>query len=123
VRFDLVAAGGFRVNAEEKDGRVVFVSLESRLGGPCRIVHPWPSEGQPLCLELTPEGASRQVNWSEVVVGTERILHGEMVVGRRYLLVRSESDLQTWRTTQETPERRFFPRSLKQAKLGRDRLF
>ena len=123
VRFDLAAAGGFRVSAEQKDGRVVFVSLESRLGGPCRVVHPWPSEGQPLCLEVTPEGAYQQAKLSEVVVGTERILHCETVVGRRYLLVRNESDLQTWRETKETPERRLVPRTLKQAKLGRDRLF
>lgn len=34
VQFDLAAAGGFRVSSEQRDGRILFVSLESRLGGP-----------------------------------------------------------------------------------------
>src|SRR5208282_2820026 len=123
VRFDLAAAGGFRVSAEQKSGRILFVSLESRLGGLCRIVHPWPSEGQPVCLEVPPEAPNLQANLSEVVVGTERILHWETVAGHRYLLVRSEADLQTWKATKEIPERRIVPRTLKQATLGRERLF
>jgi alpha-L-fucosidase 2 len=123
VRFDLAAAGGFRISAEQKDGRVVFVSLESRLGGQCRIVHPWPSEGPPVCLEVTPQGPSQQWKLSEEVVGPDRVFHWDTVAGHRYLLVRSEADLQTWKVTYDTPERRPAPRTLKQAKLGRERLF
>ena len=123
VRFDLAAAGGFRVSAEQKDGRVLFVSLESRLGGTCRVVHPWPAEGQPVCLELAPEGPNQPVKLSEQAVGPDRILHWETVAGRRYLLIRSEAEIQTWKATKETPERRLAPRMLKQAKLGRERMF
>jgi hypothetical protein len=123
VRFDLAAAGGFRVSAEHKSGRILFVSLGSRLGGPCRILHPWPSEGQPVCLEVTPGGPNQRVKFSQEVVGAERILRWEAVAGRRYLLVRREADLQDWNVARETPERRLAPRNLKQAKLGRDRLF
>ena len=93
------------------------------MGGPCRILHPWPSEGRPVCLEVTLGGPNPRVKFSEEVVGAERILHWETVAGRRYLLVRSEADLQNWNVVKETPERRLSPRTLKQAKLGRERLF
>jgi hypothetical protein len=63
------------------------------------------------------------VEFSEEVVGAERILRWETVAGRRYLLVRREADLQDWNVAKETPERRLAPRTLKQAKLGRERLF
>jgi hypothetical protein len=57
------------------------------------------------------------------VVGAERILRWETVAGRRYLLVRRETDLKGWNVVRETPERRLTPRTLKQATLGRARLF
>ena len=123
VRFDLAAAGGFRIRAEQKDGRVLFVSVASRLGGRCRILHPWPVEGQPVCLEMTPDGAHHPVQLSDDVAGAERILLWETIAGRRYLLVRREADVEAWKVVKETPERRSAPRSLKQAKLGRERMF
>ena len=123
VRFDLAAAGGFRVSAEQKSGRILFVSLESRLGGPCELHHPWPAEGQAVCLEVTPGSPAQRVALSEKVVGAEHILHWQTIAGRRYLLVRRETDLQTWNVAEETPERRLTPRTLKQATLGRERLF
>ncbi|MBZ5561857.1 MAG: DUF5703 domain-containing protein [Acidobacteriia bacterium] len=123
VCFDLAAAGGFRVSAEQKNGRILFVSLESRLGGPCRIRHPWPAQGLPVCLDVTPGSSNQSVKLSEEVVGAERILLWETVASRRYLLVRTETDLQSWKAIKETPERRLTPRTLKQAKLGRERLF
>ncbi len=123
VRFDLAAAGGFRVSAEQKSGEILFVSLESRLGGPCRIRHPWPAEGQPVCLDVTAGTANQRVEFSAEVAGGEQILHWKTVAGRRYLLVRRETDFQTWKVVRETAERRLAPRNLKQAKLGRERLF
>jgi len=81
------------------------------------------SEGQPVCLKMTPEGPNQQVKLSEEVVGADRILPWETVAGRRYLLVPSEADLSTWKVTQGTPERRLAARTLKQATLGRERLF
>ena len=123
VRFDLAAAGGFRISAEQKGGKVLFVSLESRLGGRCRILHPWPAEGQPVCLGTTPDGTHHQVQLSEETAGAERFLIWETIAGRHYLLVRRETDVETWRVVKESPERRTAPRSLKQAKLGRERMF
>jgi len=123
VRFDLAAAGGFRVSAEQRDGRILFVSLASRLGGPCRIHHPWPSEGMPVCLDVTPGSSNQGMQLAEEVVGAERVLRWETVAGRRYLLVRRETDLKGWNVVRETPERRLTPRTLKQATLGRGRLF
>jgi hypothetical protein len=123
VRFDLAAAGGFRVSAERKDGRIQFVSVESRLGGTCHIVHPWPSEGRPVCREVTPKGASQQIELSETAAGEDRILGWETVAGHRYLLVSRMTDPQAWKVNKEPPERRLAPRTLKQAILGRERLF
>lgn len=123
VRFDLAAAGGFRVSAEQKNGKILFVALESRLGGVCRIQHPWPSEGMLVCLDVTTGSPPQRVKISELASGAGRVLHWETVAGRRYLLVRREADLKTWRVTRQIPEPRRAPRNLKQAKLGRDRLF
>ena len=123
VRFDLAAAGGFRVSAEQKDGRIAFVSLESRLGGGCRLVNPWSSEGQAVCLEMTPEAPNQPVKLSEEVAGADRILHWETVAGHHYLLVRNETDLQTWKVTQGSPQRRVAPRTLSEPTFGRERLF
>ena len=123
VRFELVAAGGFRVSAEQKDGKVVFVSMESRLGGSCRIVHPWPTEGQPVCLELGSEGQTQPVVVKTEVEGPDQILIFNTAVASRYLLLRRPNDLETWKITKEIPERRLGPRTLKQATLGRERLY
>ncbi len=123
VRFDLAAAGGFRVSAEQKNGKILFVALESRLGGVCRIQHPWPSEGMLVCLDVTTGSPPQRVKISELASGAGRVLHWETVAGRRYLLVRREADLKTWRVTRQIPEPRRAPRNLKQAKLCRDRLF
>jgi hypothetical protein len=45
VRFELAAQGGFLVSAEHRDGKVLFVAVTSRVGGPCRLASPWPAEG------------------------------------------------------------------------------
>jgi len=123
VRFDLAAAGGFRVCAEHKDGMVVFVLLESRLGGPCRVVNPWPADVGSVCLDVTTRDANQPVQVSEATVGPDRILHWPTAAGHRYLLLPRETDLQAWKIISETPERRLAPRTLKQAALGRVRLF
>jgi hypothetical protein len=76
-----------------------------------------------VCLDVTTGVPPQQVKISEAVAGTGRVLQWETVAGRRYLLVRREADLKTWRVVRQTPEPRRAPRNLKQAKLGRDRLF
>jgi len=123
VRFDLAAAGGFRVSAEQKNGSILFVALESRLGGACRIQHPWPSDETFVCFDMTPGSPIQRVKYVEEKTGVERVLRWETAAGRRYLLVRRETDLKTWKVARETPERRRAPRNLKQAKLGRERMF
>ncbi|HUZ46499.1 MAG TPA: hypothetical protein VMW54_07655 [Terriglobia bacterium] len=123
VRFDLAAAGGFRVSAEQRNGRIIFVSLESRLGRPCRLQHPWPSEDDLVCLDMTSGNKPQRVEYSKEGTGAAREIRWETITGHRYLLVRRETDLKTWNITRETPARRDAPRKLKQTILGRERLF
>ena len=52
VRFDLVAQRGFRVNAELNKGKVLWVAVESQFGGPCQLIHPWPTDGPIICLNM-----------------------------------------------------------------------
>jgi alpha-L-fucosidase 2 len=43
ARFTLHAAGGFVVSAEIRDGRPLWVHVESRVGGALRVASPWPA--------------------------------------------------------------------------------
>ena len=87
------------------------------------MVHPWPAEGQPVCLELGPEGKAQPVQVLTEEVGPDQTLSWDTARGRRYLLLRHQDDLEAWKITKEIPERRLAPRTLKQATLGRERLY
>lgn len=43
ARFVLRARGAFVVTAERKEGKTLFVELQSEAGGTCRLRNPWPS--------------------------------------------------------------------------------
>ena len=122
VRFDLAAAGGFRVSAERVKGEIVFVAVESRLGGTCRMVCPWPL-GQGACFDVNTGGEPRKAVFSQAKAGPDHVLRWETEAGHRYLLVRSESMLKTWKVVPVTPAARPAPRHLGQATLGRERLY
>lgn len=121
VRFDLSAQGGFRVSAERKGGRTSWVAVESRRGGTCCLAHPWPNDEQLVCLDLS--ARNRTVGLSEERTAAERVLRWVTVAGHRYLLVRQESALAQWRVSGIAPAPRSTPRTLKKAKLGRERLY
>lgn len=121
VRFDLSAEGGFRVSAERRSGSIAWVSVESRRGGPCRLAHPWPADGGIVCLDVT--SSNQPVALSEERAAAERVLRWETVASHRYVLVRHVSALERWKGVRVTPVRRSTPRNLKQAKLGRERLY
>jgi hypothetical protein len=123
VRFDLVAQGGFRVNAELSQGRVSWASVESQFGGPCQLVHPWPTDGPIICLDLMTGNEPKRVALFEEPAGPDRVLRWETVAGHRYLLLRNEAMLEHWKVTKDTPLPRTEPRRLKGAVLGRERLY
>lgn len=122
VRFDLAVAGGFRVSAERRNGRILFVSIESRLGGPCRLVHPWPAESA-ACVDVSAGSSPGAIVLAEDRTGPDRVLRWETAAGHRYLLAPAQSALESWKVVGVSPERRTAPRRLKQAVLGRDRLY
>ncbi|MBN1589411.1 MAG: hypothetical protein JW888_07845 [Pirellulales bacterium] len=41
---DLRAQGGFLVSAECKESQVTRLRIRSTVGGPCRVLNPWPSQ-------------------------------------------------------------------------------
>lgn len=51
VDFQLQAAGGFLVSSSMKGGKIGFVEIISRLGGPCRVRNPWPGTEVELWIE------------------------------------------------------------------------
>ncbi len=123
VRFSLAATGGFNVAAEKADEKILWVAVESRLGGLYRVVHPWPGEEMIACFDLTSPSGEQPIRLSDEARGADRILGWETVAGHRYLLARQGTDLQNWEVARETPTRQQGPRTLKQAILGRERLF
>jgi len=122
VRFDLAAIGGFRVCAERVGGSIRWLAIESHSGGVCRVVNPWPSKSTRFCFDVHPEGTTR-VGLAEEVTGSEKALRWETVAGRRYLLAPDETILNNWKVATVTPQARDVPRTLRQAKLGRERFF
>ena len=123
VQFDLVAQGGFRVNAELNQGSVSWVSVESSFGGPCQLIHPWPTDGPISCLDIMAGNEPRRVTLVEAAAGPDRVLRWETVAGDRYLLLRNEATLEHWKVVKERPLPRTEPRRLKGAILGRERLY
>jgi hypothetical protein len=115
VRFTLAAQGGFLVSAERKAGRIEWVAVESRLGGACRLEHPWPAD-RIACLDL----AGGEVRMK---ASSEGILAWETSAGRRYLLLRDPAAMKDWKVARISPKPQSGPRKLKQATLGRERLF
>ena len=118
VRFELAAQGGFLVSAERRGGKLLWVAVASRLGGPCRLIHPWPSQA---AVVMSPDGA--QVAVRNATAGVDQVLEWDTVAGRRYLIAPDASMLNRWKTVGLTPQRRDKPRKLKRAVLGRDRLY
>jgi hypothetical protein len=39
---NFAAEGGFRISAKCRNGQIKDVLIRSSVGGPCRVVHPWP---------------------------------------------------------------------------------
>jgi hypothetical protein len=115
VRFTLAARGGFLVSAECVDGRMRWIVIESRHGEPCRVEHPWPKE--PLvCLDARGRKVETRAQSGDSIEFSTR-------AGARYLLVRDEKEFAGWHQARITPKRQTGPRKLKQAILGRERLY
>ena len=123
VQFDLVAQGGFRVNAELSQGRVAWASVESQFGGPCQLIHPWPACEPIICVDMMTGNEPKRVALSEESTGPDRVLRWETIAGRRYLLLRNEATLEHWKVVKDSPLPRTEPRRLKGAILGRERLY
>jgi hypothetical protein len=65
--FSLAARGGFLVIASIKSGAIAGLRIDSRAGGECRIVNPWP--GSPV--RLTIDGVSRQLTGDRLTFSTK----------------------------------------------------
>jgi hypothetical protein len=114
VRFELAAQGGFLVSAEHRDGKVLFVAITSHVGGPCRLVHPWPAGRTASVVSQGAQVPPRR---------TGEILEWDTRAGDRYIIVPDERMLDRWKIVPVSPARRQAPSKLKRAILGRDRLF
>ena len=72
--FRLLARGGFLISSEIKEGKVVSVEIESRLGEDCRLRNPWGVE----CLLAEVGGPSHKLSGE--------ILHFPTQTAKRYRL-------------------------------------
>jgi hypothetical protein len=66
--FRLLARGGFLVTSATRSGKVEFVEVESRLGGPCRLRNPWRGP----CVVAGIEGATRELAGEVLTFDTTR---------------------------------------------------
>ncbi len=115
VRFTLAARGGFLVSAERAQGHIAWVAIDSRLGGPCRVEHPW-QQDRIVCLDTRGHRVEAKTLPGNAIEFPTR-------PGERYLLVRDEKEFSAWRTARLSPKRQTGPRRLKRAILGRERLY
>ena len=72
--FRLLARGGFLISSEIKEGKVVSVEIESRLGEDCRLRNPWGAE----CLLTEVGGPSHNLSGE--------ILHFPTIIAKQYRL-------------------------------------
>lgn len=114
VRFELAAQGGFLVSAEQRNGKVLFVAVSSRVGGVCRLFHPWPAEGIAAVVSQGTQTPVRRVG---------EILEWDTQPGIRYIIVPDARLLERWKVVPVSPPPRQTPSKLKRAILGRERLF
>lgn len=85
ARFTLHAEGGFVVSAEIEKGKPLWIAVESRRGGACRLANPWST------AQLYEDGRRREVQGGG-------ILKFQTGKNRRYLLVPDETTVKKWRT-------------------------
>jgi hypothetical protein len=122
VRFDLAAMGGFRVSAERAKGQTQWVAIVGRRTATCRLVRPWGEESPVVCLDIT-AGRDQPVPLTVETILADQVLVWRAEAGHRYLVLRDGALLANWKVVRQTPARRTGPRHLKDAILGRDRLY
>ncbi len=77
ARFTLHAQGGFVVSAEVSDGKPLWICVESRIGGCCRLANPWTE-------------ASIRRNGRLVLTGNEAIIEIRTAPGERLVFTPAE---------------------------------
>ncbi len=123
VRFKLATVGGFVVHAEAKDGSLVWAVIESRLGGGCRLVNPWPRQTT-YCFELNHDGtAVTAIDLDVLDEGPDTMLRFATTTGRRYLLAPDDQTLDRWQVRPATFTRNTNPKTQGDARLGLPRRF
>jgi hypothetical protein len=85
AKFTLHAQGGFVVSSEIKNGKPMWIAIESRLGKTCTLANPWPK-------------AVIYENGKKADKMTGATLVFSTAVNSRYLIVPNESVMKTWKT-------------------------
>lgn len=84
--FSLAATRGFMVTAEQVEGEIRFVHIESMFDGPCRIANPW--EGEAVRLTSQKQEVVYQVE--------QNVLYFTAGANETYLLTRAEAPLDNY---------------------------
>lgn len=83
ARFTLHAQGGFVVSAEIADGQPLWISVESRRGGICRLANPWTV----ACVSC---------DGRQIIRGNEAILEARTVPGERLMFSPESENMLKW---------------------------
>ncbi len=112
ARFTLHATGGFVVSSEIRDGRPLWIAVESRRGGECRVANPWPK-------------AFAGRDGKLIASFDHEIMAFNTQPGNRFLIVPDKNLLSAWQTEPLHYTRNEEPRASKRgiSLLGLPRMF
>jgi hypothetical protein len=124
--FQLAAAGGFIVQGEFNDGRLVWAAIESKNGQVCRLVSPWPVDAAWL---LVLDGNGNPVTSGQIEAAppadnaVDRIMTFETQPGCLYLLSPDKVSLDSWQVEPASFTANQTMKKLGKVQLGLPRMF
>jgi len=114
--FTLHAVGAFTVTSERRGGEVLYVAVESRKGGTCRLVNPWPDN---VAVRVHPASGGKPLIEGEG--STE--LRFDTVPGEVYMAERVAQPVSTFERETLVGEPNRGPKRKREAQLGMARQF
>ena len=121
--FTLKARGGFLVSAEQREGSIGWVWLESELGEELVLESPWP-DAKELCVWNVEKGRSpANAPTTEAAVDANGMVRMATRAGMSYLLGPSADLVEQWDEVQLHPQTNQQPKEFGRVRLGKIRMF
>lgn len=124
VAFSLLARGGFKVSTQQREGRLDWVWIESRLGGELILECPWPEAGETYVWRMGPGDSQISPNCNAIMpIHSDGTLRLQTERGTGYLLGCDTELARKWTTEPLPAQENDQPKKLGRVILGKPRMF